>query len=235
MPKVARQDPSLCFMIAVSPAINWTEQGRYNTLAQLRAQSANQTDIDNALARGDLRRRLLEQQATFEQYTAAVNGDVGTMTADRWAFITKNFRSDATRDLAGTDLRILLILAGHDINVDVADTRAVYERVIPNDQLEARFYPGIGTPWLVQKDIEDSAPCTPPPQPSSTHAGCSPPTTSPTCKSSSNNQPETAPQPRPRNDPALPPYPRRCPGAPEAASRRRGGPCLIACLGRASA
>lgn len=155
MPKVARQDPSLCFMIAVSPAINWTEQGRYNTLAQLRAQSANQTDIDSALARGDLRRRLLEQQATFEQYTAAVNGDVGTMTADRWAFITKNFRSDATRDLAGTDLRILLILAGHDINVDVADTRAVYERVIPNDQLEARFYPD-ATHGLVQKDIEDS-------------------------------------------------------------------------------
>lgn len=155
MPKVARQDPSLCFMIAVSPAINWREQDRSTTLAQLHAEGASETDIDHAINMGELRQRLLQEGATFEQHTAAVNGNVGAMTADRWAFISKNFRSDATGDLAESGLRVLLILAGHNLNVDVADTRAVYERVLPNGQLEVRFYPD-ATHGVVQKDIEDS-------------------------------------------------------------------------------
>ena len=75
MPKVARQTPDLCFMIAVSPAINWERQGRYNTVAQMQSDGASQADIDRAIVKSDLMRRLLDDGATFEEYSAAVNGD----------------------------------------------------------------------------------------------------------------------------------------------------------------
>ncbi len=156
IPKVARQTPGLCFMIAVSPAINWGQQGRYNTVAELRADGASQVKIDKAIAKSDRARKLLEDGATFEEYRAAVNGDIEGMTANRWTFISKNFRSDATQDLKRSDLRVFLILADHDLNVDVADTREVYTRVLPPDQLEVKTYAG-ATHALVKKDIADSA------------------------------------------------------------------------------
>ena len=155
MPKVARQTPSLCFMIAASPAINWERQGRYNTVAQMRADGASQTEIDQAISKSDRTRKLLDDGASFEQYRAAVNGDVEGMTANRWTFISKNFRSDATRDLKQSDLRVFLVLADHDLNVDVADTREVYTRVLPPEQLEVKTYSG-ATHGLVKKNIEDS-------------------------------------------------------------------------------
>lgn len=155
MPKVARQTPNLCFMIAASPAINWERQGRYNTVAQLRADGASQADIDQAIAKEDPTNKLLKDGATFEQYRAAVNGEVDGMTADRWVFISKNYRSDATRDLKQLDLRAFLILADHDLNVDIADTREVYTRVLPPEQLEVKTYAG-ATHGLVKKNIEDS-------------------------------------------------------------------------------
>lgn len=156
MPKVARQTPSLCFMIASSPAINWVQQGRYNTLAELREEGAGQTEIDRKIARSDLVDKLLADGATFEQYSAAVGGELDGITPQRWLFITKNFRSDATADLAASKLRVLLLLAGHDINVDVANTREVYERVLPPGELEVKFYPD-ATHSMVQKQIEDSS------------------------------------------------------------------------------
>ena len=78
------------------------------------------------------------------------------MTPQRWLLISKNNLSDATADLAASKLRVLLLLAGHDINVDVADTREVYERVLPPGELGVKFYPD-ATHGMVQKQIEDSS------------------------------------------------------------------------------
>ncbi|WP_067804942.1 alpha/beta hydrolase family protein [Actinomadura formosensis] len=156
MPKAARLSPDVKFLIAVSPAINWLRQGRYNLLAELRARNASPSRVKAQLAESDRMRRALGNGQTYEQYRAA-GGDVSGISRDRWTFITKNYTSDASADLAALRVPVLLILAGHDINVDVADTEAGYRhRLRMPGQLRILRYPA-AVHSLMRKDIEDSS------------------------------------------------------------------------------
>ncbi|XIE82130.1 hypothetical protein AB6O49_34490 [Streptomyces sp. SBR177] len=155
LPKAAARDGRLQFVIAVSPAVNWLRQGRFNLLAELDQAGASEQDRQAALRRRETVLGLLERGATFAQYRAAV-GDADGMTAARWGFIARNYRADATADLTamrGTPL--LLVLAGHDTNVDVTDTEATYRRVLPAASLAVTHYPG-ATHSLVDHDLESS-------------------------------------------------------------------------------
>lgn len=156
MPKVAARTP-VRFVIAVSPAINWLRQGRYNLLAELKDEKAGPAKVRAEIARSDKTRELLDRKAGFEQYKAAM-GDVRGLTPERWRFIMKNHTSDASRDLAAMRAPVLLILAGRDRNVDVADTEAGYRNALrAPGQLQVRHYPD-ATHALVRADIEGSAP-----------------------------------------------------------------------------
>ncbi|MFJ5733384.1 alpha/beta hydrolase family protein [Streptomyces paradoxus] len=155
LPKVAARDRRLQFVIAVSPAVNWLRQGRYNLLAELDRDGATTRERSAALRRRETTLRLLRRGASVDEYWAAV-GDVGSMTAARWGFIARNHRSDATADLhamRGTPL--LLVLAGHDVNVDVEETEAVYRTVLPAASLSVAHYPD-ATHSLVDHDVERS-------------------------------------------------------------------------------
>ncbi|MET7304977.1 alpha/beta hydrolase [Embleya sp. NPDC005575] len=155
LPRVAARTPDVRFVIAVSPAINWLRQGRYNLLAELRADHASAARIDDEVRRSDRTRQLIEQGATYEQYRAAL-GDAADMPADRWVFARKNFAEDASADLARVRVPVLLMLAGHDVNVDVAETEAEYRRLLGGRaELTVRRYPGAAHS-MVEKDIEDS-------------------------------------------------------------------------------
>lgn len=157
MPKVAARAPeNVRFIIAVAPAINWVEQGRYNTLAELRAEGASPSEIRAELESDEVRLRLLREGASYEEYRQTV-GDVQGITAARWRFISKNYTADAARDLpAMRTTDVLLILAGQDLNVDVADTEATYRQIHTGPgELQVRHYPD-ATHTLLKKRIEDS-------------------------------------------------------------------------------
>lgn len=142
LPKVAVRTP-VSFVIAVSPAINWLQQGRYNLLAELRADGASPARTEAEIAKSDTTRRLLERKASFEEYVRAVGGDADGMTAERWGFVARNHTADATQDLAALrGVPVLLTLADHDLNVDVDDTERVYRRVLDADgALTVERYP----------------------------------------------------------------------------------------------
>ncbi|MCZ7456866.1 alpha/beta hydrolase family protein [Streptomyces sp. WMMC940] len=155
LPEAAAREPGLQFVIAVSPAVNWLRQGRYNLLAELERDGATAQEKEAALRRRETTLDLLKSGASFAEYRTAV-GDVGDMTPGRWAFIARNHRSDATADLRamrGTPL--LLVLAGHDVHVDVADTEAVYREVLPAESLTVARYPDAAHS-LVDHDLERS-------------------------------------------------------------------------------
>ncbi|MFF1561539.1 hypothetical protein [Streptomyces sp. NPDC058279] len=78
------------------------------------------------------------------------------MTADRWRFISKNHTADATQDLlALRGIPVLLTLAGHDINVDTADTRRIYRVLDAGGAMTVKHYPD-ATPSLLKQSIEQS-------------------------------------------------------------------------------
>ncbi|UQW99315.1 alpha/beta hydrolase [Streptomyces sp. RerS4] len=156
LPKVAAKTP-VSFVIAVSPAINWLQQGRYNLLAELRADGASASRTSAAIARSDTTRGLLQRRATFEEYVKAMGGDAAGMTADRWGFVSKNYAADATHDLrALRGVPVLLALAGHDINVDTADTERVYREVLDaGGAMTVQRYPDAAHS-LVKQSVEQS-------------------------------------------------------------------------------
>ncbi|GGQ70423.1 alpha/beta hydrolase family protein [Streptomyces pilosus] len=156
LPKIAARTP-VSFVVAVSPAINWLQQGRYNLLAELRADGASAARTEAEVARSDTTRRLLRRHATFEEYVRAMGGDADGMTADRWGFISRNYTADATRDLrALRGVPVLLILADHDVNVDTADTERTYRKVLATGgALAVKRYPD-ATHSLVKQSVEQS-------------------------------------------------------------------------------
>ncbi|MGW5135094.1 alpha/beta hydrolase family protein [Streptomyces sp. NPDC004135] len=158
LPKVAAKDRRLQFVIAVSPAVNWLRQGRYHLLGELRREGADQRHVDEALRRRETTLRLLRQRASYEEYRAAVGdtGDAGDITPARWRFISKNHTVDAVADLrAMRNTPVLLVLAGHDVNVDVAETEAVYRSILPASTLTVEHYPD-ATHSLVDHHTERS-------------------------------------------------------------------------------
>ncbi len=156
LPKIAAKTP-VSFVIAVSPAINWLQQGRYNLLAELRADNASAARTKAEVARSDTIRRLLGRHATYEEYVRAMGGDADGMTADRWGFISKNHTADATQDLrALRGVQVLLTLAGHDTNVDTADTERTYRKVLDaGGALTVERYPDAAHS-LLKQSIEES-------------------------------------------------------------------------------
>ncbi|WP_078868651.1 alpha/beta hydrolase family protein [Streptomyces sp. NRRL B-1347] len=155
LPKVAARDRNLQFVIAVSPAVNWQRQGRYNLLAELRRDGASPARKAAALRRREVTLRLLRRGASFAEYRSAVHDPRG-MTAGRWRFASRNHTADATADLrAMRGTPVLLVLAGHDDNVDVAETESVYRALLPRTSLRVEHYPG-ATHSLVPDDLERS-------------------------------------------------------------------------------
>lgn len=141
LPKVAAKDRRLQFVIAVSPAVNWLRQGRHNLLAELRGEGAGQERVEKAMRRRETTLRLLRRGASYEEYRATV-GDTGDITPGRWRFIAKNYTADAVADLrAMRGTPVLLVLAGHDVNVDVRETEAVYREILPASTLSVEHYP----------------------------------------------------------------------------------------------
>ncbi|MER5766257.1 alpha/beta hydrolase [Streptomyces sp. NPDC001985] len=156
LPKIAARTP-VSFVIAVSPAINWLRQGRHHLLAEPRADGASAGRVSGPrqraasagrvsgprqraasagrvtaeVARSDSIRRLPARRATVEEYVGEAGGDADGMTAGRWGFLSRNHTADATRDLrALRGVPVLLVLAGHDVSVDTAETEDVYHQVL---------------------------------------------------------------------------------------------------------
>jgi len=148
LPKIAIRRPGISFVIAVSPAVNWLRQGRFDLLAELDDERATEEEIAAAVSYSDEVRSLLHRSAPYEEYlalsqrAARTSGQRGApMSEQRWTFVSTNFRSDASADLAAlADVPVLLQLAGEDRNVDVAETEAVYRERI-GDQVRVRRYP----------------------------------------------------------------------------------------------
>ncbi|MEU3545482.1 alpha/beta hydrolase family protein [Streptomyces longwoodensis] len=156
LPKVAAKDPRIRFVIAVSPAVNWLRQGRYNLLAELHRDGAGKRRVEEAMRRRETTVRLLRRGATYAEYRAAVGAPDG-VTPARWRFISANYTSDAVADLrAMRGTPVLLVLAGHDVNVDVTETQAVYREVLPAPTLSVQHYPD-ATHSLVDHATERSS------------------------------------------------------------------------------
>lgn len=130
-PKVVRDREDIDGVVAVGTAINWLGQGRFNLLAELDHDGADTQERQRAIAESDQTRTLLGRGASYEEYLST-SATTDPMTKARWAFVQRNFESDATADLAAAAARpvpVHLMVGTHDRNVDVAETEETYRQV----------------------------------------------------------------------------------------------------------
>lgn len=141
IPKLSSMEP-LAFSILVSPAINWLSQGEYNTRRQMEKDGYTQEEIDTHLAYENKINSLLKAGASYEEYLQAASGDPNIMPEERWFFVSKNFRADASDDLKNFNTPVLLLLGDRDIHVDIKETEKVYrEQVNPPELLKIKVFP----------------------------------------------------------------------------------------------
>lgn len=131
LPKVVRDREDIDGVVALGTAINWLDQGRFNLLAELDHDGADTQERQRAIAESDQTRTLLERGASYDEYLAT-SASADPMTEARWAFVQRNFGSDATADLAAAATRpvpVHLMVGTHDRNVDVAQTEETYRSI----------------------------------------------------------------------------------------------------------
>lgn len=135
MPEAISNDPRFAFMISVSGAINWLEQSDYMTKNRLRLEGATDATIEQALAFDRSLVALMEQEADYEAYQAFMRQAPSccreTMSAARWNFVKRNFKADARANLSKVNIPVLAVFGDRDLNVDYAQSIAVYQSVLP--------------------------------------------------------------------------------------------------------
>jgi dipeptidyl aminopeptidase/acylaminoacyl peptidase len=143
VPAVAAHRDDVAFTILVSPAVSWLRQGRFHLLAGLDDAEATPAERAAAIASSGRTRDLLREHASYERYRRETD-DPEPMDRDRWGFVLRNFRADATEDLramAARRIPTLLVLADGDRNVDTDETERTYRAVL-GDELRVRRFAG---------------------------------------------------------------------------------------------
>lgn len=135
LPVVVADRDDIDGVVAVGTAINWLRQGQFNLQSELDHDRADAEQRARAEAASATTDALLERGASYEEYLGETT-EADPMTLERWGFVQRNFRADATSDLARAATRYIpwLLLAGeHDRNVDVHETAEVYREIFGGD------------------------------------------------------------------------------------------------------
>ncbi|WP_061406910.1 alpha/beta hydrolase family protein [Bacillus pumilus] len=141
IPKVMTNRTDITAIILVGPAVNWMRQGRYNTLQTLKETNASQEQIQETIEKEDEQNKLLEEGAAFRTYHKKTSDQ--EMTKDRYEFIQKNMKADATSHIKRIQSPIYLVLAQNDRNVDSAETKRIYEKEVAPKWLHIQTIRGV--------------------------------------------------------------------------------------------
>lgn len=126
---VARRD-DIDGAVAVGTAVNWLRQGRFNLEAELDHDGASSEARARAEVESERVDALLAAGASYDDYAATTTDP---MAGERWGFVQRNFRVDATVDLtraADRGIPWLLLAGKHDRNVDMTETARTYRDIL---------------------------------------------------------------------------------------------------------
>ncbi|MCR6689126.1 alpha/beta fold hydrolase [Cellulomonas sp.] len=153
-PRVVADRPEVAAVVAVGTAVDWRRQGRFHLLAGLADRGADAAQTAREVAESDRVLALLERVAPYDEYARSTTDP---MPADRWGFVLRNFRADATPELhavAERGVPVHLMVGSHDRNVDVAETERVYRAAL-GDLLSVATFDAPHT--LARPVVEDVA------------------------------------------------------------------------------
>jgi pimeloyl-ACP methyl ester carboxylesterase len=159
MPLLTAGSTDVAFMISVSGPNSFVDQGRYIYEASIRAaKSFSETDVQKGLTFYGQLLDLWRHGESFDAYRELVkrhDGEawmqtpmlkqlLGDTSAERWAFLLKNFRSDARPALEKTTIPVLAVFGELDRNVPPRESADMYRQALAtaaNPDVTIRFVP----------------------------------------------------------------------------------------------
>ncbi|SBT17078.1 Alpha/beta hydrolase family protein [Marinomonas gallaica] len=121
------------FTVIVGGAVNWRHQGAYFTKRQLEAQGLSSEQVAYQVADN-----LTRNDAIFASSDTLNPSLRPDMNPKRFAFVARNYASDATPYLGTMQGPVLALWGADDQNVDPAYNQAIYQQVLqPNKEQSA--------------------------------------------------------------------------------------------------
>ncbi|WP_067215669.1 alpha/beta hydrolase family protein [Marinomonas gallaica] len=126
------------FTVIVGGAVNWRHQGAYFTKRQLEAQGG----LSSEQVVYQVADNLTQNDATFASSDTLDPSLRPDMDPKRFAFVARNYNSDATPYLGTMQGPVLALWGANDQNVDPAYNHAIYQQMLqPNKKQSAIILP----------------------------------------------------------------------------------------------
>ena len=131
MPLVSARSNYPDFIVSVSGAINWLEQGDYITRLRLSEAGLSETEVQQSIAENRARLWAFAPESSYEDYLKAHDASEGEpMSKDRYLFAKLNWRADARESLATVTSPLLAVFGADDKNVDVTKSATAYQEIL---------------------------------------------------------------------------------------------------------
>lgn len=145
LPRVPALTDDVSFLVLIGAAIDWQAQGRYYATVRLEQEGKTPAEIAVELTRQATAHHLwFSGDTTYEAYLAsdraAGRPEGQFMSEDRFRFSRVNYRENASNDIAGLTLPVLLLSGAKDLNVDAQNTVAVYTSLLQDAHPRSEFH-----------------------------------------------------------------------------------------------
>jgi len=152
LPIVASKSNYPDFMILISGAINWIDQGKYLTKTRLTRKGFSQIQIEEVLKYEANSNKLLTDSFSYVEYIQTYNEtypktlkkNSSPMTANRFQFAKLNWHYDARNNLKDITCPTLAIFGDKDMNIDFAESAKIYKEEFnksKNNNLTIKTFP----------------------------------------------------------------------------------------------
>lgn len=137
LPALANRANKISFIIGIGFARNWIQQGQYLTEKRLAGEDKNKIEL--AINTYFTEIELFKSSIQYPEYINTVGKH--SMTKERFQFVIKNFKSDATHDYSKITVPSLFLWGEKDLNVNAIEelkwwknhpNKLVATKIIPN-------------------------------------------------------------------------------------------------------
>lgn len=129
LPLVSARSNYPDFMVIVSGAINWINQGDYMMRKRLGKAGFSEIEIQQAIEKDRAGLWVFAPDSSYQDYLNA-SSEAVPMTEERYEFVKRNWRSDARDSLKTIRRPFLAVFGEEDVNVDAAESAVIYQEIL---------------------------------------------------------------------------------------------------------
>ncbi|WP_345778875.1 alpha/beta hydrolase family protein [Vibrio tubiashii] len=134
VPSLLKEHQDVSFMIGVGYSINWMEQSWYMTQLRLKREGVSEAEFLNAKSQHLAEDSFWKGDPSYADYLQTLDDSDDVMSEARFYFVKRNVNSDSSKDFAGIEKPLLVLLGENDELVNVENTYQVLTSIFDKSQ-----------------------------------------------------------------------------------------------------